>query len=123
MSSLLNVSNTMEVFDIEVFVDNKEQNWIMRARIGWYLGIACIIISTTRLSEEDIRSPAFLQAKWGIRSIGSPREDAQDHDIFILLTGALCVIVNSEKGKGKALKKHILKDIVPRGFDAKIEGI
>ena len=34
MSSLLNVSNTMEVFDIEVFVDNKEQNWIMRARIG-----------------------------------------------------------------------------------------
>ena len=95
----------------------------MRARIGWYLGIACIIISTTRLSEEDIRSPAFLQAKWGIRSIGSPREDAQDHDIFILLTGALYVIVNSKKGKGKALKKHILKDIVPRGFDAKIEGI
>ena len=50
-----------------------------------------------------------------------PREDAQDHDIFISITGALYVTVNSRKDKGKALKKHILKDIVPRGFDARIE--
>ena len=53
----------------------------------------------------------------------SPREDAQEHDIFILLTDTLYVIVNSRKGKGKALKEHILKDIAPRGFDAKIEEI
>ena len=33
------------------------------------------------------------------------------------------VIVNSRKNKGKALKEHILKDIVPRGFDARIEEI
>ena len=33
------------------------------------------------------------------------------------------VKVNSNKSKGKALRVHILKDIVPRGFDAKIEGI
>ena len=33
------------------------------------------------------------------------------------------VIVKSRKDKGKALKKHILKDIVPRGFDAKIKEI
>ena len=52
-----------------------------------------------------------------------PRKDAQDHDIFISLTGALYVTVNSRKEKGKALKKHILKDIVPRGFDARIEEI
>ena len=52
-----------------------------------------------------------------------PRKDAQDHDIFISLTGALYVIWNSRKGKGKALKKHILKDIVPRGFGARIKEI
>ena len=52
-----------------------------------------------------------------------PEEDAQDHDIFISLTGALYVIVKSQKDKGKALKKHILKDIVPRGFDARIKEI
>ena len=55
--------------------------------------------------------------------IGGSNEDAQDHDIFISLTGALYVSVNSKKDKGKALKEHILKDIVPRGFDAKIEKI
>ena len=33
------------------------------------------------------------------------------------------VIVKSKKDKGKALKEYILKDIVPRGFDARIEEI
>ena len=33
------------------------------------------------------------------------------------------VITKSQKGKGKALRKHILKDIVPRGLDATIEEI
>ena len=33
------------------------------------------------------------------------------------------VIIKSQKDKGKALKKHMLKDIVPRGFDARIEEI
>ena len=51
------------------------------------------------------------------------REDAKDHDVFISLTGALYVTVNSRKDNSKALKKHILKDIVPRGFDARIEEI
>ena len=33
------------------------------------------------------------------------------------------VIVKSQKDKRKALRKHILKDVVPRGFDAKIEDL
>ena len=45
-------------------------------------------------------------------------EDTQDHDVFISLTGTFFVIVNFPKGKGKALKELILKEIVPRGFDA-----
>ena len=52
-----------------------------------------------------------------------PREDAQDHDIFISLTGVLYVVVNSWEDKSKVLKDHILKDIVTRGFDTKIEEI
>ena len=31
------------------------------------------------------------------------------------------IIIKSKKSKGKALKKHILKDIVPCGFDVKIK--
>ena len=55
--------------------------------------------------------------------MNAPRKDAQDHDIFVSLTGALYVVVTSQKDKGKVLKKHILKDIAPSGFDARIEEI
>ena len=73
--------------------------------------------------EEDKNTRVFLQAEGGIRSMDTPREDAQDHDVFIFLAGTLYFIVKSPKDKGKALKKHIQKDIVPRGFDAKIKEI
>ena len=96
-------------------------NWFKWLHIGQYLGIAPIITSTTKLSEEDIRSLAFL--KGGFVARIPPREDPQDHDIFILLTGALYVTVNSKKDKGKALNKHIMKHIVSRRFDAKTEEI
>ena len=73
MSSVLNVSNDagskseeFSLKDIEVLVESEEQNWFKRAHIGWYLGIAHIITSTDKLSEEDIRSRVFLQAEEGI---------------------------------------------------------
>ena len=49
----------------------------------------------------------------GIENIRTPLNDF----------GVMYVIVNSRKDKGKALKEHILKDIVPRRFDARIEEI
>ena len=128
MSSLFNVSNAsnepeqFSLKDIEVLADNKEQNWFKRAHVGKFSGLAHIHRSTARLADEDQKTLAFLQAERGCH-IMNPREDAQDHDIFISLTGALYVIVNSRKDKGKALKKHIPKDIVPREFDARIEEI
>ena len=131
MSSVLNVSNgsskseEFNLNNIEVLVDKKEQNWFKRAHMLQYLRRAHIITSTTKLSEEDIRSRVFLQAEAGIYSMDPSRKDVQDHDIFILLTGALYVTVNvnSRKDKVKALKKHILKDIVPCAFDTRIEEI
>ena len=44
-------------------------------------------------------------------------------DKFLSFFGAMYVIVNFKKDKGKALKDHILKDIVPRGLDARTEEI
>ena len=82
-----------------------------------------MITSATNLAKEDTRSWTFLQAEGGVCSINTPREDAQDHDFFILLAGTLYVIINSQKDRGKTLKEYILKDIVPRGFDAGIEKI
>ena len=44
-------------------------------------------------------------------------------DKFLSVFGVMYVIVNSWKDKGKVLRKHILKDIIPRGFDAKIKEV
>ena len=98
---------------------------IRKNRIGLrgHLGLVHIHRSTARLADEDQKSRAFLNVEGECHDATPPREDAQDHDIFISLTGTLYVVVNSQKDKGKALKKHILKDIVPRGFDVKIEEI
>ena len=59
----------------------------------------------------------FSPSGSGDQKYEPPREDAQDHDMFILLT--LYVIVNSRKDKGKEIKEHIQKDIVLRGFDVR----
>ena len=74
--------------------------------------------STVKLGKEDQKTSALLQAEGGCNIIAHLREDAQDHDIFISLTCALYVVVNSRKEKGKTLKKNI-----PRGFNARIKEI
>ena len=121
MSSLLNVSNVsskseeFSLKDIEVFVDSGEQNWFKQAHVGKFSGLVNIHRSTAKLADKNQKTRTFLQGEGGCHIVTPPREDAQDHDIFISRTGALYVTVNSRKDKGKALKKHILKDIVPSG--------
>ena len=111
MSSLLNVSNAsneseeFSLKDIEMVVDNKEQNWFKRAHLGKFLGLVRIYRSTTRLADEDQNIWAFLKVEGGgCHDVKPPREDAQDHDIFISIW-CLYVVLNSQKNMGKALKK------------------
>ena len=52
-----------------------------------------------------------------------PKDHQNKTDKFLSLPGVMYAIVKSKKDKDKALKKHILKDIVPREFDARIEEI
>ena len=129
ISSVLNVSNDsskpqgFSIKFIKMLVDSKEQNWFKRAHVGKFLGLVHIHRTTARLADKDQKTWAFLKVEGGYHDATPPREDAQVHYIFISQTGALYVVVNSQKDKGKALKKHILKDIVPRGFDTRIEEI
>ena len=95
ISSLLNVSNdnsTTKEFslnDIEVLVDNKGKDWFKRTHVGKLLGLVHIHRSTARLEDGYQKTWAFLKAEGECHNVTSPREDTQDHDIFILLTGGL----------------------------------
>ena len=92
-----------------MLVENKEQNWFKRAHLGKFLGLVHIHRSMARLADKDRKTRAFLKTKRGCHHATPPRDDAQDHDSFISLTGDLYVVVNSQKGKDKKLKKHILR--------------
>ena len=105
-------SEKFNLKDIEVLVDGKEQHWFKRAHIGQYLAIARIITSTTKLAEKDMKSRAFLQVEGrgrGVRTTEVP-------NMFVSITGALYLITNSRKDKGKVLKENILRDIILRGL-------
>ena len=130
MSSLLNVSNAsseLEEFslkDIEVFADSEEQNWFKQAHVEKYLGLKHIDTSVEGFSKtEMLTRQELVPTQHNPRGWSGPKDNQNRTDKFLSLTGALYVTVNSRKDKGKALKKHILKDMVPRGFDARIEEI
>ena len=56
-------------------------------------------------------------------SWAGPKDRQNKTHKFLSVFGIMYVIANSRKDKGRALKEHKLKVIVPRGFDAKIEEV
>ena len=130
MSSLLNVSNgssKSEEFnfkDIEVLVDSEEQNWFKRAQVGNFLGLKHIDTSVGGLDKCEM--PTRNDIKATLHGMGGwfrPKDHQNKTKKLLSVFGVMYVIIKSQKDKGKALKKHILRDIAPRGFDARIEKI
>ena len=105
-------------------VDSEEQNWFKRAHMEKFLGLSQIEKLLVGLDKCEIRvrkdfDPTYTTATgWS-----GPKDQQNKADKFLSVFGVMYVIVKSQKDKGKALKEHILKDIVPRGFDTKIEEV
>ena len=107
---------------IEVFVDNKEQSWFKRAHVGKYLGIENIQISMNDFEKcEILTTQELVPTRCNTSLWSGPKGHQNKTDKFLSVFGVMYVIVNSKKDKDKALKDHILKEIVPRGLDARIE--
>ena len=119
MSSVLNVSNgsskseEFNLNDIEVLVDSQEQNWFKRAHVGKFLGLEKILMSVKGLDDCEMPTRSVIKATvnnsypWP-----GPKDYQNKADKFLSVFGVMYVIIKSQKDKGKALKKHILKDIV-----------
>ena len=92
--------------------------------MGKFLGIKDIRTSLNGLEKcEILTRQELVQTRRGTSDWSGPKDHQNKTDKFLSFFGVMYVIVKSRKDKGKALKEHILKDIVPRGFDAKIEEI
>ena len=130
-SPLLNVSNDADgrfaefrLKDIEVFVDSEEQNWFKQAHVGKFLGLEDIRTSLNDLENcEILTRQELVPTQRSTLGWSGPKDQQNKTDKFLLVYGIMYVIVNSWNNKGKALKEHILRNIVPCRFDARIEEI
>ena len=130
MTSLFNVSNAnskpmeFSLKGIEVFVDSEEQNWFKQAHVGKLLGIENIRTSLNGLGKcEMLTRQELVPTRCSTASWSVPKDQQNKMDKFLSFFVVMYFIANSKKDKGKGLKDHILKDIVPRGLDARIEQI
>ena len=120
---MLNVSNDRsksEEFNLnntEMIVDSEEQNWFKWTHVGKFLGLKLIDTSVESLDKcemptwNGIKTTAHGTASWH-----GPKDHQNKTDKFLSAFGVMHVIIKSQKDKGKVLKKHILKDIVPPAF-------
>ena len=130
-SPLLNVSNDADgrpaefgLKDIDVFVVSEEPNWLKQTHVGKFLGLEDNRTSLNDLEKCEILTRQELVPTRRSTLGWSGNKDQQNKtDKFLLVYGVMYVIVNSRKDKGKALKEHILRNIVPCGFDARIKEI
>ena len=122
-----NVSSKSEEFslkDTEVLVDSEEQNWFKLAHVGKFLGFQHIDTSVEGLDKREMPARNDIKAvPHGAGGWPGPKDHQNNTDKFLSAFGVMYVIAKSQKDKGKTLMKHILKDIVPRGLDAKTEDL
>ena len=117
-------ANLRSLEDIEVFVDSEEQKWFKRAHVGKCLGKEDILTSLNGQEKcEILTRQGLIPTQYGTPGWSGPKDKQNKTDKFFSIFGVMYVNVNSQKDKDKALKEHILKDIGPRGFDARIEEI
>ena len=120
-SPLLNVSNDADgrpaefgLKDIDVFVVSEEPNWLKQTHVGKFLGLEDNRTSLNDLEKCEILTRQELVPTRRSTLGWSGNKDQQNKtDKFLLVYGVMYVIVNSRKDKGKALKEHILRNIVP----------
>ena len=124
-SSLLNVSNgSGKSEEFSLFVDSEEQNWFKRAHLEKVLGIEDIRVSVNDLEKFQILTrQELVPTRRSTPGWSGLKNQQNKTDKFLSVFGVMYITINSRKDKGKALKEHILKDIVPRGFDARTKEI
>ena len=107
-----------------MFVDSEEQNWLKQANVGKFLGLEDIRTSLNDLENcEILTRQELVPTQRSTLGWSGPKDQQNKTDKFLLVYGVMYVIVNSRKDKGKAIKEHILRNIVSCGFDARIKEI
>lgn len=106
---------------IEVLVGKHDQHWLKRVHIGKVLAIDDIHTSLNSLEKwKMLTRQQFKPTRFNPPGQSGPKFQENKTDKFLSVYDIIYTITNSRKDKGNAPNEYILKDIVPRGINAKI---
>ena len=106
---------------IEVLVGKDDQHWLKRVRIGKVLAIDDIHTSLNGLEKwKMLTRQQFEPTRFNPPGQSGPKFQENKTDKFLSVYDIIYTITNSRKDRGNAPNEYILKDIVPRGINAKI---
>ena len=124
--SLLNASSNSRSKDfnlkyIEVLVGMKDISWFERTHVSMFLAIDDNRTSLNSLEKlKMLTRQKFEPSRRATLGYSGLKNQENKPDKFLSVYSIIYTIMNSRKNKRKALTEHIIKDIVPRGFNAKL---
>ena len=109
--------NAVPAGAIEILYDEQNQPWFKQVHVGEYISIANMRDATSKLDPEDKKSCAEINVGSTDGSYTPPKH-AKPHDDFLSVNGVTTILLNSRKPKARKVAAWLIRDIIPRGFNA-----
>ena len=112
--------NVIPTGAIEILFDTRNQPWFKQVHVGEYIAIANMRDATSKIDPEDKKSRAEITVARTDGSYTHPKH-AKLHDDFLSVNGVTTVLLNSRKQRARQVAAWHISEIIPRGFNARIE--
>ena len=113
--------NAVPAGSIEILYDERNQPWFKQVHIGEYISIVNMRDATSKIDPEDKKSRAEINV--GSTDVSyTPPKHAKPHDDFLSVNGVTTILLNSRKPKARKVAAWLIRDIIPKGFNAIIAG-
>jgi prophage antirepressor-like protein len=107
--------------DIEtLFIDS--QPWFKQGDVGEFIGFGNMRQVTSKLSPEDKKKRSEITVHLMDGSYNPPKH-AKPHDAFLSVNAVATIVMHSRKPNARRVATWLIKEIIPRGFNAKIKEI
>ena len=109
--------NAVPAGSIEILYDEQNQPWFKQVHVGEYISIANMRDATSKIDLEDKKSRAEINVG-STDGFYTPPKHAKPHDDFLSVNGVTTILLNSRKPKARKVAAWLIRDIIPRGFNA-----
>ena len=118
-SQALSLFNSIK---IETLFNGQNQPWFKRADIGRVLGLKNISVSIPDDMKKEVQTrEGILGLKRSYTRLGMYGGGVNSHDVFVSIKLALYIAMRSDKKQAVQVRKWLLDEIIPQGFNKLID--